>query len=136
MKTVSFPHRPRRGAAVVELALALPVLFLLIFGAIEFGRVNMVRNTLKNAVFEGARRASIPGATSDVTRDAVAEVLKIAGVRKATITIEPSQITEKTTRVVVSVSAPMKENAWVMPYFTAKTTLTQSCTLDREYASP
>lgn len=45
----------QRGAAAVELALVLPILVLLIFGIIEFGRGYNAKVSLQGAVREGAR---------------------------------------------------------------------------------
>ncbi len=45
----------RRGAAAVELALVLPVFFLIAFGMIEFTRGLFLQAALSNAVREGAR---------------------------------------------------------------------------------
>ncbi len=45
----------RRGAAIVEFAVIAPLLFFLIFGMIEFGRVIMVMQVMTNATREGAR---------------------------------------------------------------------------------
>ncbi|QEM68883.1 pilus assembly protein [Geobacter sp. FeAm09] len=54
-------HRLRssRGQALVELALLLPILLLLIFGVIEFGRAFYMKNTLTNAVRHAARKAAV-----------------------------------------------------------------------------
>jgi len=52
----------RKGQAMVELALVLPLLLLIVFGITEFGRALWIVNTLTNAAREGARRASVsPG---------------------------------------------------------------------------
>lgn len=48
-----------RGAAAVELALVLPVLLLLLFGIIDFGRMLNAQITLTEATREGARAASL-----------------------------------------------------------------------------
>lgn len=48
-----------RGAAAVEFALLLPVLLLLIFGFIDFGRALNAQITLTQAVREGARLAAL-----------------------------------------------------------------------------
>ncbi|MBZ0258666.1 pilus assembly protein, partial [bacterium] len=44
-----------RGSATVEFALVLPILMLLLFGIIEFGRVLSVQHLLNTAAREGAR---------------------------------------------------------------------------------
>jgi Flp pilus assembly protein TadG len=48
-----------RGAAAVEFALLLPLLLLIIFGTIDFGRALNAQITLTQAAREGARLASI-----------------------------------------------------------------------------
>lgn len=47
--------RSTRGAAVVEFAIIFPVLAMLIFGVIDFGRAFFLRTNLVAAVREGAR---------------------------------------------------------------------------------
>jgi Flp pilus assembly protein TadG len=54
MKTPSF-LRDESGAAMVEFAMVLPVLFLFVFGAIDFGRALKVYNNLAAAARDGAR---------------------------------------------------------------------------------
>ena len=56
-----------RGSVAVEFALLLPVLLLLIFGIIDFGRAINDRITLTQAAREGARLASLGYSTSAVT---------------------------------------------------------------------
>lgn len=51
------PHD--RGAAAVEFALLLPVLLLLVFGIIDFGRALNAQVTLTQAAREGARMAAL-----------------------------------------------------------------------------
>jgi len=48
-----------KGAALVELAIILPLLFLIVFGICEFGWAMYVKNTLGNAAREGARLAAV-----------------------------------------------------------------------------
>ena len=55
-----------RGAAAIEFALILPILVILVFGVIEFGRVFNAQISITNAAREGARYMAIhnsaPGA--------------------------------------------------------------------------
>lgn len=48
------PHR--RGAAIVEFAVVLPLLITLLLGVIEYGWLFMVRQSLQNAAREGCRQ--------------------------------------------------------------------------------
>ena len=51
--------RAREGATAVEFALVAPALFLVIFGALEFGRLIWTLSSLHYAVEEAARCASV-----------------------------------------------------------------------------
>src|SRR5205085_12679859 len=66
---------PRRGAAVVELALLLPFLLVVLVGIWEVGRLIQVQQALNNAAREGAGLAApgeIINQTSAPTRIQVA----------------------------------------------------------------
>ena len=54
--------RRNEGAAMVEMALVLPLFLLLVYGVIDFGRLLFTANSMATAVREGARRAAVlPG---------------------------------------------------------------------------
>ena len=53
-----------RGAVAVEFALLLPLLVLLIFGMIDFGRAINAQITITQAAREGARVLALPGGTT------------------------------------------------------------------------
>lgn len=63
-------RRDERGAAVVEFAIVLPVLVMLIFGIIEFGRGYNAKIELTSAVREGARAAALGNDPVAATRNA------------------------------------------------------------------
>lgn len=52
-------RRETKGASMVEFAIIAPLLFLLIFGIIDFGRVFFLVNNLTNAAREGARLGAV-----------------------------------------------------------------------------
>jgi Flp pilus assembly protein TadG len=56
--------RGQVGAAAVEMALVLPLLFLLIFGIIEFGFIFNRYITVTHAAREGVRVYALPGKTA------------------------------------------------------------------------
>jgi len=60
-----------RGAAAVEMALVLPVLLLVVFGMMDFGRMLNAQITVNEAAREGARWAAL-GQASPGTRVAIA----------------------------------------------------------------
>ena len=61
----------RRGAAVVEFAVVAPVLFLVIFGIIEFGRAMMVSHLVNNAARAGARKAILESSSNSEVEQVV-----------------------------------------------------------------
>lgn len=63
----SSPHPKDRGAAAVELALLLPMLLLIVFGVIDFGRAFNAQVTLTQAAREGGRLAALGQPDGDVT---------------------------------------------------------------------
>src|SRR5437879_1603999 len=52
-----------RGATILEMALVLPILFILLFAIMEFGRAYNIFTTVTNAAREGARFSVAPIAT-------------------------------------------------------------------------
>lgn len=59
LRRFSGRETPDRGAAAVEFALVLPVLLLILFGIIDFGRALNAQITLTQAAREGARLAAL-----------------------------------------------------------------------------
>jgi Flp pilus assembly protein TadG len=53
------PSKRDRGAAAVEFALLLPLLLLIVFGIVDFGRALNAQITLTQAAREGARLAAL-----------------------------------------------------------------------------
>lgn len=124
----------RRAAATVEFALTLPVVFMLFFGAVEFSRLNAVRNTADNAAYEGARRAILPGATKRKVDAEAGQILTAGSIKKPKITMSPSVVNASTPRVTVTVEIDMDENSWVAPVYSKGLKIRRSCTLSRELA--
>ena len=62
------------------------------FAAFEFCRVAMIRHTVDNAVYEGARIGIIPGATSTEAEDEAARILTTIGITDFDVTVTPSTI--------------------------------------------
>ncbi len=76
--------RPReRGATLVESALVLPILVLLVFGVVEFGRAYNAQVTLTHAAREGVRELAITQDPSAASTKAV----------NAATSIDPTDLT-------------------------------------------
>jgi Flp pilus assembly protein TadG len=71
----------RRGTAAVEFAVVAPLLMLLVFGMVEYGRLVMVQQVLTNASREGARTAILAGSNADSVQQLVVDYCEAAGVR-------------------------------------------------------
>ena len=79
----------RKGAALVEMAVCLPLFLLLLLGIIELGRALMVSQLLTSAARQGCREAIIDGATSsDVTTDISDTVINTVGCSASDIQID------------------------------------------------
>jgi len=84
-----------RGAAIIEVALTLPLLLLVSVGIVEFGRAYQTQQVLTNAAREGARVAVLPVQPAGAVQARVTQYLtagQIANPSKATVTVAATQI--------------------------------------------
>ena len=125
-------RRLRKGAVAVEFGLAAPILFLVVFAAIEFSRVNTIRHSVANAAYEGARRGIVPGATETDARGAAWAILNAVCVRDAVVTVDPAVIGADTSEITMTIDVPLNQNGWITPKFFEDDVLKSSCTLARE----
>jgi Flp pilus assembly protein TadG len=122
----------RRGAVIVEMALCLPLLFFFFMAALEMSRVNMIRQSVENAVYEGCRRGVVPGATAGDCRNAALVVLNSISANDTDIDVVPATLTDNVPDVTVSVEVPINSNSWVVPFFFRDRVITSSMTLRKE----
>ncbi len=95
--------KKRRGAAIVEFAVVLPLLLALLFGIIDFGWVFMVRQTLTNAAREGVRVAILTTATeADVLARVRAVMAPTGYVENVDWTVETSPLADEVQWVQLS----------------------------------
>lgn len=99
-------RRHRRGNAVLEAALVLPILLLLAMGTVEFGYFFYVKHNLQGAAREGARRAIVANATNADVNAAVASAMQLYGLENSgyTVTANPSDISGAASGDAVSVT--------------------------------
>ena len=85
--------RNEDGAAVVEFALVMPVLFLVVFGIIDFGRAFYTVNNIVSAVREGARYGAIlPAPDTPVGRREIRDRVRRVSAPFGGDTIQDAQI--------------------------------------------
>jgi Flp pilus assembly protein TadG len=126
----------RQGATTVEFALVLPILLVLVFGSMEFTRVNQVSNAAAFAAYQACRQAIITGGNATAAQTAAQNVLNTMSIGTSTITITPSVITSQTDAVTATVTVPMNNAAWISPMFTGGQIITRGCTLTCQCVTP
>lgn len=137
MFTSRFQRSPnsRRGTTTVEFALTAPILFLLLMGAIEFSRANMLNHSAVVAATEGARRGIVPGASAAECKQSAESELSAVGFPAATVVVTPTVIVAETTQVTVDITVPMSgANGFVLQKFLSGAEIRKSVTLQREAA--
>lgn len=124
MCTHSARSRSQEGAAAVEFAIVVPVLLLLLFGIIDFGRMLFVQVSLAAASHEGARASSLRPVTSGnasavaaAVATAVAQTApgaaRLGALGTATVSVAtPTYCTSGQTVTTITAQSPFH---WVMP---------------------
>jgi Flp pilus assembly protein TadG len=122
-----------KGQALVELALVLPLFFIVVFGIIDGGRMVYSRNALSQAAREGARWGSVQGRAVDAAGRAGIETETISRIiavpdAQATVTCERSGATVSSCRsgdiLVVRVEAVVSPVTPVLGALMGNPTLT------------
>ena len=82
----------RKGAALVETAIVLPVALLLIIGILEFSRIIALRQLLQNAARDGGRYAVVRVVDSTTTDEQVIQHVQtyLAGFQNQFTSFDPS----------------------------------------------
>jgi Flp pilus assembly protein TadG len=108
MRKSKLAHR-RKGTAVLEMTLVLPLMIMLSLGAVSYGYLVYLKNTFQGAAQAGARAAipstatnsSVTGSTGIVT-----SMLTAAGIPAAnyTVTLSPSNVSGLAAGTPISVT--------------------------------
>ena len=92
MMTIRKFVKTERGQTLVELALVLPVIILILFGTLEFGRLFHSYIVITNAAREGARLGAVGKSDEEiVSRIREASPLYQADSRLRVIRLEPNE---------------------------------------------
>lgn len=105
-----------RGQALVEFALALPVLILLVIGMMDFGIIINQYMVVAEAAREGARSAALGGDNATVTTVAKTAASQI-NTSQLTVTISPSTTRVRGNGVTVTVATPVTITQLLRPFF-------------------
>lgn len=86
------PHGAR-GAALIEMALALPLLLAAMLAVVEFGFLFQRYVVLTNAAVEGARVAVLPGYSATDAAARVRAYAAVSGIPDAATSVQPTVTT-------------------------------------------
>lgn len=113
----------RRGAAVVEFAICLPILTTLVLAVIEASNAVYVQQAITSAAYEASNVVSASGGTAIDAQTRANSVLDSLGIKSASVSISPA-VTSSTplgTQISVTCSAPLSANLTSFGYLGAPT---------------
>jgi Flp pilus assembly protein TadG len=87
-------RQSRRGIAIIEMALLLPLLLWVLMGILEYGWMFWKNQDINNAAREGARVGIREGATNTDVTDRIDQIMADRGLGSSgyTVTITPADI--------------------------------------------
>ena len=104
----------RAGTAMVEMAVCLPLLMMISFGAIETANAIFLKQAISQVAYEGARTAALSDATEAAILQRCNEFLTARRIKGGTVAVSPKNVSDKTnpgTVIEVMVTAPANANA-------------------------
>jgi Flp pilus assembly protein TadG len=116
--------RADRGAAAVEMAIVIPVLLMILFGIIDFGRMYNAQVTLTDAAREGARAAAagdsadnrVQAVTTGMNPKVTTDAVSYTDSANRTVTACGADVTAKVTvRYTFSYVTPFAAIAGMFP---------------------
>jgi Flp pilus assembly protein TadG len=130
-------NRKRRGAALIEAAILLPILLLVLFGMVEYGglfwRASQLEATARTAVRAGA----LSGGSTAAVNSTINSMMNAAGLGSSgySVTLNPTNPATITTgsQFTVTISVPYPNISLTKcPLVPTPATLTRSCTMAKE----
>lgn len=138
MRSLVRRHPKRRGVEVVEFALVLPLIVMLLLGAIEAARAVMVVHALQEAAQAGCRVYSVKGTTQADATAMINEAMTRARVTNYMVAFKPAMkddVDVSGEPVTVTVSASFANVAWLSPRFFLGKSLRGSCVFPADVES-
>jgi Flp pilus assembly protein TadG len=86
-RAAGLSRQKRSGAAMVEMAIVLPVLLILTLGLIEYGWVFLKVSQINQAARHGVRAAVRPDATAGIVQSNVSSLMTAAGIKSEDYTL-------------------------------------------------
>lgn len=128
-------RRGRSAIAATECAICLPIIVMLTLATLEFTSAIFLKETLTISAYEGARVGVQRSATNDQAKKQAQSVLDARGVKSATVTVTPSDITKLNALdvVTVQVTAPISGNSFFVGKFMTGRTVSATVNMRREF---
>ncbi len=95
----------RRGAAVIELAVCLPVIVLLVMGSIEAASLIFAKQTMVQTAYEAAMVAIKNNSTNDQAIAAANQVVRGHRLNGLSLVFEPADVSRAVRGSVITVTA-------------------------------
>lgn len=100
---LSEKQRSRRGTAVVEVGLLLPLFLLVVLAIMDVSRLYWTRNVVGGAAYEGVRMAILEEATDSQVQAVVIDELASGGLSQSPVTTVGPRVSRQPVSVTVSV---------------------------------
>lgn len=108
----------RRGAALIEFALAFPVVLLVVFATVDTCNYIYLQQAIKVMAYEGARVSTIPGATQADVIQQIEGMAAERSVNNLQINIEPSGFENASLGTFISVEVTADKTPGFTSIFT------------------
>ena len=130
----------RRGVTTVEFSIVAIVLFLMVFGLFEFGRMVMIQQALTNASREACREAVLASTISTADVDTTLRtrlrgaIANATDVNKVRVNITPNSLNNLAagTPITVSVDVDYDDVALFSPWFLRNVEIHKESQMNRE----
>jgi len=124
----------RRGTAVVELAICLPILVTVLLATTEACTILYVQQSLKISAFEGARVGTVPGADAGNVTYQCETLLDDHNVQSYTVSMDPPNpnTLNQGDYFKVTITADFAPNSLIGGWFYAGKLLSRSVSLRAE----
>ncbi|MGI9474254.1 MAG: TadE/TadG family type IV pilus assembly protein [Rubripirellula sp.] len=127
-------RRPVRGVAAVEFAVCLPVIVLLVFGAIEASSFIFLKQSLNVAAYEGIRESIRVGFDNANGMDRASNILDSRNVNDFAVSFPNGEAGNavRGDEIVIEVTAPTSTNSPLAGQFVSNRLLTARVVMVKE----
>ncbi|HBE69037.1 MAG TPA: hypothetical protein DDW52_12885 [Planctomycetaceae bacterium] len=124
----------RAGTVATEMAVCLPILFMVFLGSIDLIRYNLLRNVITHATYEAARTGIVKGATiEDVQQVVETELDRFAAPLEYTITTDPAVLPAVGSETLtITITCDVREAGWILSDHFPGDTMQESMTIQLE----